>query len=786
MFRSAPLPWILDQARRHLAIWYVWLCGFALAVPAMIHFSDLGDDMKIVLSIMCPLFFFFGVGGLCVLRFHVWPCFAEVMHVIIAMLVIAIGWVGILFTPSFARRQRSMAAWMVLWSAFPSLIGVRFLPTMIVIVWSTACNMCVSVGAERVYGDVFEIRTFAVMICYAFLFIFITQLQQTRMLRWHEALQEVLAEKLASEALLSMLCDGAFWLAGDGDTIKQSDGRLEDGLGAKSSMEGEQLSQCILDSTEERERLSHALKRAQHSPVMLPTTFVHNSASRCVAVELMIVKRSTDDTVIEDRDGIKKGQALFLVGFRLGAGERGVGHACPLPAVKDQDVNLRERHDCELLAGVRTDDAHSVTETTATAVFFEAPAACLKVGDMEGMRLALREITQLGSREHWLLPHSDVNIKPEHILGSGGFGVVVGAMHCGSPVAVKVSRSQTGCLRQLPSLVNELRVLRFVRHPNIVVFFGACLDPTSAEIALVFEWVEGRSLDDFAQPPPAPPDSLDRFRIILDVACALRYLHALRPCVVHSDVKSGNVLVELLGTRPRAKLVDFGLSRLMSPNARVLGGSLQWMAPEVIRNGLVSKPASSSDVFSFGRLVFCIVAGKKNPIDYVTRETVVDMAHLGISPPLRWPVPAVPLAAECLALCDACISWNPAERPTMASVQDELLGWQLPGPETLHDVSGVGGPEPWLCPWGGGGGNGGGGVLCWAEALEAVRKTACATESAAATAADKATAAATVTAAEGGVVGGEVQVHNAAAAATKHCRRAAGRGGQKILTSIAL
>lgn len=56
----------------------------------------------------------------------------------------------------------------------------------------------------------------------------------------------------------------------------------------------------------------------------------------------------------------------------------------------------------------------------------------------------------------------------------------------------------------------------------------------------------------------------DAFRWLQQIAAALKYLHGLRPMVVHRDLKLENLL--LTGSNPGtadAKLADFGLCKLV-------------------------------------------------------------------------------------------------------------------------------------------------------------------------------------------------------------------------------
>merc|ERR1719203_1326464 len=124
------------------------------------------------------------------------------------------------------------------------------------------------------------------------------------------------------------------------------------------------------------------------------------------------------------------------------------------------------------------------------------------------------------------------------------------------------------------------------------------------------------------------------FEIVLGLCRALWFLHTCRPTVVHGDLKSGNVLVDFVCSSPRAKLVDFGFSRLLTQHALPIGGTVRWMAPEVyLKRG--ARPLPSADVFSFGRLAF-YVSTALLPYHYLQKEQLVEYLKCGRFPPLRW------------------------------------------------------------------------------------------------------------------------------------------------------
>ena len=224
----------------------------------------------------------------------------------------------------------------------------------------------------------------------------------------------------------------------------------------------------------------------------------------------------------------------------------------------------------------------------------------------------------LGAKEHWLIQRRQLTVHHHSILGRGSFGLVVQGSYCGSPVAVKLyshrgalSQTDRGTLDQ--TVFNECRVLRHVRHPNIVLFHGAVIDPSKHDIQIVLEKVEGETLEAFAACSPDPADpglgAAEKICVGKGICRALVYLHAQVPSIVHGDMKPNNIMVETYNMRPRAKLLDFGISCVVTRTAKAKRGSLAYTDPELASNLL---PRPSSDVFSLGLLLFYIATGRKH------------------------------------------------------------------------------------------------------------------------------------------------------------------------------
>lgn len=197
-------------------------------------------------------------------------------------------------------------------------------------------------------------------------------------------------------------------------------------------------------------------------------------------------------------------------------------------------------------------------------------------------------------------------------LGVGGFGSVYkGTLSDGSFVAVKQLESARQGYKEFCA---EVMALGNVNHHNLVRLRGFCAE--GSHRLLVYDYMANGSLDAwiFRRPTEAPAPFLDwntRFQIALDVARGLAFLHEdLGENIIHLNIKPQNILLD---EKFRAKLSDFGLSKLMDQDeSRVIThmrGTPGYMAPEWL---LHTSASEKSDVYSFGVVLLEILSGRKN------------------------------------------------------------------------------------------------------------------------------------------------------------------------------
>lgn len=258
--------------------------------------------------------------------------------------------------------------------------------------------------------------------------------------------------------------------------------------------------------------------------------------------------------------------------------------------------------------GAEQEPDTSVMDTQATEAIFE----------YDNISAVLRT----GLSEHWF-------IEPQHIkfeegeISSGSYGSIrKGLLLDSTEIAIKVPKNgNVHDIVETQSIINEMRLFRRIRHPNVVLFHGATISrmDSALQLCLVLEWIDGGDLGGYVRGrrnngefnkscleyEENPQFVVPEVKILLDVARGMRYLHGQKPPILHRDLKPGNVLIET-SEPPRAKLADFGLSVLLQgddPSARA--GTKRYMAPEVAEKGACYNTAA--DVFSYGCVCYFIM-----------------------------------------------------------------------------------------------------------------------------------------------------------------------------------
>ncbi|XP_031385464.1 G-type lectin S-receptor-like serine/threonine-protein kinase LECRK4 [Punica granatum] len=133
-------------------------------------------------------------------------------------------------------------------------------------------------------------------------------------------------------------------------------------------------------------------------------------------------------------------------------------------------------------------------------------------------------------------------------------------MSTGQAIAVeRLERVSTDGEREFRT---EMLIIGRTHHRNLVSLLSYSLDTSNR--LLVYEYMSNRSLADLLFAPEKLLCWEEKMGIVRNIARGLLYLHEeCETQIIHCDIKPGNILID---ENRRAKISDFGLSKLLKPD----------------------------------------------------------------------------------------------------------------------------------------------------------------------------------------------------------------------------
>jgi hypothetical protein len=269
----------------------------------------------------------------------------------------------------------------------------------------------------------------------------------------------------------------------------------------------------------------------------------------------------------------------------------------------------------------------------------------------------------------------------EELLGVGGFGEVWKAKNphlaSAAPAALKFCLDPTAArlLRHEAAILD--RVMREGRHPGIVPLRHTYLsaDPPCLE----YEYVEGGELTALIRESRGGFRPAEAARVVQQLAKIVGFAHAVRPPIVHRDLKSANILVQRRADgRLQFRVADFGIGGLAASRAigetrrgttrgQLLVSSLRgsytplYASQQQVQG---EPPDLRDDVYALGVIWYQLLAGDPAagiPADW---EAVLrERGHPG----------------GLTGLLGSCIASRPEKRPASAAALAESLAAELDG-----------------------------------------------------------------------------------------------------------
>ncbi|EEF33859.1 big map kinase/bmk, putative [Ricinus communis] len=210
--------------------------------------------------------------------------------------------------------------------------------------------------------------------------------------------------------------------------------------------------------------------------------------------------------------------------------------------------------------------------------------------------------------------YGDANrYKIQEVIGKGSYGVVCSAIdtHTGEKVAIKKIHDIFEHISDAARILREIKLLRLLRHPDIVEIKHIMLPPSRREfkdIYVVFELMES----DLHQVIKANDDlTREHYQFFLyQLLRALKYIHTAN--VYHRDLKPKNILAN---ANCKLKICDFGLARVAFNDtpATIFWTdyvATRWYRAPELCGSFYSKYTPAIDIWSIGCIFAEVLTGK--------------------------------------------------------------------------------------------------------------------------------------------------------------------------------
>jgi len=258
----------------------------------------------------------------------------------------------------------------------------------------------------------------------------------------------------------------------------------------------------------------------------------------------------------------------------------------------------------------------------------------------------------------------------EEVIGRGGMGLVVRAVHVGldEMVAIKLLRDDVA--------IDEETIARFLREAQAAVKLKSEHIARISDVGrfddgkpyMVMEFLQGADIGQmidqhgFIQPMMAVD-------LLLQACDALAEAHSIG--IIHRDVKPSNLFVTF---RPDGtailKVLDFGISKTAATDMSLtqtqsMLGTPAYMSPEQMRSA--RKVDARTDIWSLGSVLYEAVEGHLPFLAESFSEMCVKVA-------VDAPTPMVRMPPELQAIVMRCLAKHPDARyPSVAELAHDLM-----------------------------------------------------------------------------------------------------------------
>ncbi len=257
-------------------------------------------------------------------------------------------------------------------------------------------------------------------------------------------------------------------------------------------------------------------------------------------------------------------------------------------------------------------------------------------------------------------------------LGQGGMGAVYlgEQLGIGHRVALKFLKGEFSDDAEIARrFLNEAKSYARVAHPNAVTFHDFGQDD-EGNLFIAMEYCEGVDLKKTLAEQGRLP-MVEAIEVVLQVADVLANAH--EKGVIHRDLKPENIMIRRGIRGVHAKVLDFGIARLMDAGTKLtvagaIAGTPRYMSPEQVEGKEVDLRA---DIYSLGVVLFETLTGRQ-PFDGTTIAEILRKQVLEPLPPLTTFAPDLDIPELERVIQKACAKRIEERWPDMLSFASAL------------------------------------------------------------------------------------------------------------------
>ncbi|XP_044155474.1 guanylate cyclase 2G-like [Bufo gargarizans] len=262
----------------------------------------------------------------------------------------------------------------------------------------------------------------------------------------------------------------------------------------------------------------------------------------------------------------------------------------------------------------------------------------------------------------------------------------------GNIVSLKYLADQTAISHiRKPSVMKEFRMIRELKHENLITFFGICIE--APNICIVTQYCKKGSLKDVLQNNDIELDWVFKLSFAHDIVSGMGFLHS-SPLVSHGNLKSTNCLID---SRMQVKLSGFALWEFKYGTVyrdltakNIDYSELYWTAPEFLRlERFPFQGTQKGDVYSFAIIMRELICnhedGPYQDLSLEPQEIIRKIKDPKATVPLRPSLSVEKCNERIIAMLKMCWDENPERRPSFMSIKRSLRGASPEGHVSILD-----------------------------------------------------------------------------------------------------